>query len=99
MATERLSISMPSEVRARIREYAAAAGLDVSTYLVIAAQAQMDEQDRIRRVFETFEGARVDAEVRAAPEVWPGDEIELTAEEQSEVDAILGRTRPGEAAA
>ncbi|WP_406252425.1 hypothetical protein OH786_11625 [Streptomyces atratus] len=99
MATERFSISMPSEVRDRIREHAADAGLDVSTFLTIAAQAQMDQQDRVRRIFRPFEEARAEAEENAGTGTWAGDEIELTRDERAEVAAILGRPSRDEAAA
>ncbi|MEU6230350.1 hypothetical protein [Streptomyces sp. NPDC047042] len=99
MAIVRFSISMPAEVRDRIREHAAAAGLDVSTFLAIAAQAQMDQQDRVREIFEPFQKARAEAEEQAGAGVWAGDDIEPTEAEQAEVDAILGRTPRGEAAA
>ncbi|MEU2248826.1 hypothetical protein [Streptomyces sp. NPDC019224] len=62
MATERISISMPAELRARIRQYAADAGLDVSTFMVIAAQAYMDKQDRAKRAFERVNEARPETE-------------------------------------
>lgn len=99
MAAERFSISMPAEIRDRIREHAADAGLDISTFLTIAAQAQMDQQDRVKAVFRSFEEARAEAEELAGDGSWAGDEIELTRQEQAEVDAILGRSQQGEAAA
>lgn len=99
MATERFSISMSAEVRDRIREHAAAAGLDVSTFLTIAAQAQMDQQDRIRRIFKPFEDARAEAEGQAGTGTWAGDAIEPTREERAEIEAILGRSSRDEAAA
>lgn len=99
MATERFSISMPAEVRDRIREHAADAGLDVSTFLTIAAQAQMDQQDRARRIFKPFEEARAQAEEQAATGTWAGDAIEPTEEEQAEAEAILGRPSRDEGAA
>ncbi|MGW2474665.1 hypothetical protein [Streptomyces sp. NPDC001665] len=99
MATERFSVSMPGEVRSRLKQHAAAAGLDVSTYLTIAAQAQMDQQDRVSKVFAPFDEARAVAEEQAGTGSWAGDEIVLTHEEQAEVDAILGRPSRGEAAA
>ncbi|OKJ76224.1 hypothetical protein [Streptomyces sp. CB02460] len=99
MATERFSVSMPGEVRNRIKQHAAAAGLDVSTFLTIAAQAQMDQQDRVRKVFAPFDEARAAAEEQAGTGTWAGDEIMLTHAEQAEVDAILGRTSRGETAA
>jgi len=91
MATERFSISMPADIRDRIREHAADAGLDVSTFLTIAAQAQMDQQDRVREIFMSYEEARAEAEKQAGSGTWAGDEIELSRQEQAEVDAILGR--------
>jgi hypothetical protein len=99
MATERFSISMPTEVRDRIREHAADAGLDVSTFLTIAAQAQMDQQDRVKKIFKSFEDARAEAEEQAGAGTWAGDEIELTKQERAEINAILGRTSHDEAAA
>ncbi|MFF3734306.1 hypothetical protein ACFYXM_29395 [Streptomyces sp. NPDC002476] len=99
MATERFSISMPAEVRDRIKKHAADAGLDVSTFLTIAAQAQMDQQDRVKRIFEPFERARAEAEEQAGTGIWAGDEVELTREEQAEVNTILGRPSRDEAAA
>ncbi|MCX4847931.1 hypothetical protein [Streptomyces sp. NBC_00893] len=99
MATERFSISMSAEVRDRIREHAADTGLDASTFLTIAAQAQMDQQDRVRRVFKSFEKARAEAEEQAGTGTWAGDEIEPTKEERAEVEAILGRPSRDEAAA
>ncbi|MFC8590658.1 hypothetical protein ACFWXA_01630 [Streptomyces atroolivaceus] len=99
MATERFSISMPAEIRDRIREHAADAGLDVSTFLTIAAQAQMDQQDRVREIFKSYDEARMEAEKQAGTGTWAGDEIELSRQEQAEVDAILGRPSQGEAAA
>ncbi|QFQ98447.1 hypothetical protein F9278_22200 [Streptomyces phaeolivaceus] len=99
MATVRFSISMPDTVRDRIKEHAANAGLDVSTFLTIAAQAQMDQQDQVRKIFEPFEKARAEAEDQAGTGVWAGDDIEPTKEEQAEIDAILGRTPRDEAAA
>jgi hypothetical protein len=98
MATVRFSISMPATVRDRIREHAADAGLDVSTFLTIAAQAQMDQQDRVRKVFEPFEKAREEAEEQAGTGTWAGDDIEPTKAERAEIDAILGRTPRNEAA-
>ncbi|WP_405897805.1 ribbon-helix-helix domain-containing protein [Streptomyces sp. NBC_00727] len=62
MATERISISLPAELRARIRQYAADAGLSVSAYMVIAARAYMNEQDRARRAFERVDEARPETE-------------------------------------
>jgi len=99
MATERFSISMSAEVRDRIKEYAADAGLDVSTFLTIAAQAQMDRQDRVRRIFKPFEEARAEAEEQAGTGAWAGDDIEPTEEEQAEVRAVLGHSSHNEAAA
>ncbi|MFF3259518.1 MULTISPECIES: hypothetical protein [unclassified Streptomyces] len=99
MATERFSISMPAEVRDRIREHAADVGLDVSTFLTIAAQAQMDQQDRVRKIFKPFEDARAEAEEQAGTGTWAGDEIELTQEERAEIAAVLGRPSHDEAAA
>ncbi len=99
MAIVRFSISMPAEVRDRIKEHAADAGLDVSTFLAIAAQAQMDQQDRVREIFEPFQKARTEAEEQAGTGVWAGDDIEPTEGEQAEVDAILGPAPHGEAAA
>ncbi|MFJ8920177.1 MULTISPECIES: hypothetical protein [unclassified Streptomyces] len=99
MATERFSISMSAEVRERIKEHAADAGLDVSTFLTIAAQAQMDQQDRVRRIFKPFEEARDEAEEQAGTGTWAGDDIELTSEERGEVAAILGRPTRDEDAA
>jgi S-methylmethionine-dependent homocysteine/selenocysteine methylase len=99
MAIARFSISMPAEVRDRIREHAAEAGLDVSTFLTVAAQAQMDQQDRVREIFEPFHKARTEAEKQAGTGVWAGDDIEPTEAEQAEVDAILGRTPRSETAA
>jgi hypothetical protein len=99
MAIVRFSISMPAEVRDRIREHAADAGLDVSTFLAIAAQAQMDQQDRVREIFEPFQKARTEAEEQAGTGVWAGDDIEPTEGEQAEVDAILGSASHNEAAA
>ncbi|MFF9566557.1 hypothetical protein [Streptomyces sp. NPDC014685] len=99
MATERFSISMPSEIRDRIKKHAADAGLDVSTFLTIAAQAQMDQQDRVRRIFRPFEEARAEAEENAGTGTWAGDEIELTGDERAEVAAILGRPSRDETAA
>lgn len=90
---------MPAIVRDRIREHAADADLDVSTFLTIAAQAQMDQQDRVRKIFEPFEKARVEAEEEAGTGIWAGDDIEPTKEEQAEIDTILGRTLRNEAAA
>lgn len=99
MATVRFSISMPDTVRDRIKEHATDAGLDVSTFLTIAAQAQMDQQDRVRKIFEPFEKARLEADEQAGSGIWAGDDIEPTTEEQTEIDAILGRTPRNEAAA
>lgn len=99
MATERFSISMSAELRDRIREHAADAGLDVSTFLTIAAQAQMDQQDRVRRIFKPFEEACAEAEEQAGTGTWAGDEIEPTREERAEIEAILGRPSRDEAAA
>lgn len=90
---------MSAEVRDRIREHAADAGLDVSTFLTIAAQAQMDQQDRVRRIFKPFEEARTEAEEQAGTGTWAGDEIEPTGEERAEVEAILGRPSRDETAA
>ncbi|MEK8143297.1 hypothetical protein NKH18_17630 [Streptomyces sp. M10(2022)] len=90
---------MPAEVRDRIREHAADSGLDVSTFLTIAAQAQMDQQDRVKTIFKSFEAAREAAEEQAGTGSWAGDEIEPTRQERAEVDAILGRPSHDEAAA
>lgn len=84
-------------MRDRIREHAADAGLDVSTFLTIAAQAQMDQQDRVRKIFEPLEKARLEAEEEAGTGIWAGDDIEPTKEEQAEIDTILGRTPRNEA--
>ncbi|WP_203601414.1 hypothetical protein [Streptomyces sp. SID9727] len=62
MATERISISLPSEVRARIRQHAADAGLDAAASMVRAARAQMGRQDRARRAGEPVRKARPGAE-------------------------------------
>ncbi|MGR8008570.1 hypothetical protein [Streptomyces hypolithicus] len=102
MGTVRFSVSMPAEIRDQIKEHAARAGLDVSTFLSIAACAQMDQQDRVRRIFEPFEKARSEAEAEAASQ--PGtdtwtDHLAPTPEEQAEVDAILGRGTRHEAGA
>lgn len=59
----------------------------------------MDQQDRVRKVFEPFEKARVEAEEEAGTGIWAGDDIEPTKEEQAEIDTILGRTPRNEAAA
>lgn len=99
MATERFSISMPAEIRDRIREHAADAGLDVSTFLTIAAQAQMDQQGRVGEIFKSYEEARTEAEKQAGTGTWAGDEMELSRQEQAEVDALLGRPSQGEATA
>ncbi|MFF6786725.1 hypothetical protein [Streptomyces sp. NPDC012510] len=61
--------------------------------MVIAAQAQMDQQDRVRKIFEPFEKARVEAEEQAGIGIWAGDDIEPTTEEQAEIDTILVRRR------
>lgn len=98
MATERFSISMSAEARDRIREHAANAALDVSTFLTIATQAQMDQQDRVRRIFKPFEEARAGAEEQAGNSTWAGDDIEPTREERAEIEAILGRSPRDEAA-
>ncbi|MDH6121887.1 hypothetical protein [Kitasatospora sp. GAS204B] len=89
---------MPAEVRDQIRDHAAAVGLDVSTLLTIAAQAQMDQQDRVEMLFEPFERARAEAEEQAGSDTWT-DDITLTAEEQAEINAILGRPSRTEGAA
>ncbi|MGW1228196.1 hypothetical protein [Streptomyces sp. NPDC001478] len=98
MATERFSVSMSGDLRNRVKEHAADAGLDVSTYLSIAVQEQMDRQDRVRRVFKSFEEARAQAERQAGTGTWAGDEVEPTDEERAEIEAILGRTPRDEAA-
>ncbi|MER6994222.1 hypothetical protein [Streptomyces sp. NPDC000410] len=99
MATVRFSISMPPEIRDRIKEHATEAGLDVSTFLTIAAQAQMDQQDRVKKLFAHFEQARAEAEAHAdTTDTWT-DGLELTPEEQADVDAILGRVQRGQEAA
>lgn len=82
---------MPGEVRARLKEHAARLGMDVSTFITVAIQAQMDEQDRIRKIFEPLEALQAEAEAQAEPDTWT-DDIDLTPEEQAEVDAILGRS-------
>lgn len=97
----RFSISMPAEVRDRVKAHAAAVGLDVSAFLTIAAVSQMDEEDRARAVLGPFVQARAEAEAIAAEgtaDTWT-DELVLTPEEQAEVDAILRRLPRGEAAA
>lgn len=96
MATVRFSISMPAELRDEIKAHAARSGLDVSTFLSIAAAAQMDQQARVDPIFAPFEQARADAAAAAAPDgdTWT-DGLVLTAQEQSEVDAILGRGQAG----
>ncbi|WP_175409676.1 hypothetical protein [Streptomyces sp. TRM64462] len=99
MAAVRLSISMPAEVRDRIKDHAARLGMDVSTFVTIATQAQMDQQDRVSKVFEPFEQARREAEAGAEEGTWLGDHLELTPEEQAEVNAILGRASGDQAAA
>ncbi|WP_282698354.1 hypothetical protein [Streptomyces sp. CC208A] len=99
MAVKRFSISMAGEIHDRIKKYADDAGLDVSTYLTIAAQAQMDQQDRVKEFLQPFEAARLKAEEEAGTGTWAGDDIVLTSEEQAEVDAILGRAPRGRAAA
>lgn len=83
---------MPAEIRDQIKEHAERAGLDVSTFLTIAACAQMDQQERVGRVFDSFRRSRAQAEADATVDTWT-DEIELTPDEQSEVDAILGRSQ------
>ncbi|MQY15921.1 hypothetical protein SRB5_61130 [Streptomyces sp. RB5] len=93
MAIVRFSVSMPSEVRDRIKAHAAAANLDVSAFLAVAAVAQMDAQDRVGRILAPFEEARAEAEAAAADaaaDSWT-DGMVLTAEEQAEVNRILGR--------
>lgn len=90
---------MPAAVRDRVREHAAEAGLDVSTFPAIAAPSQMDQRDRVRKIFEPFEKARVEAEEQAGTGIWAGDDIEPTQGEQAEIDAILGRTPRDEGAA
>jgi hypothetical protein len=90
---------MPPDVAERIREHAAQAGLDVSTFLVIAAQAQMDQQDRVNRVLEPLRRAMAQAEQQGESGEWLGDTIELTEAEQGEVNAMLGLpNRPASAA-
>ncbi|MFC8535313.1 hypothetical protein ACFUJY_15310 [Streptomyces sp. NPDC057249] len=93
MATEWISISMPSEVGARIRQHAAEAGLSVSAYMMMAAQAQMDRQDRVRKVFAPFEEACAEADEHAGSGTWAGDEIELTREQRAEVALLWEETR------
>ncbi|HWU06121.1 MAG TPA: hypothetical protein VN520_06965 [Streptomyces sp.] len=99
MATERFSISMSAEIRDRIKEHAADAGLDVSTFLTIAAQALTDQQDRVRKTFESYEEDHAEAEEQATTGTWAGDGVELSRREQTEVETILGRLSKGEATA
>jgi hypothetical protein len=100
MAITRLSISLQPDVAERLREHAARAGLDLSTYVAIAVQSQMDQQDRVRETLEPFYRAQEEAETAAEDGHWLGDEIEPNDAEQAEVDAILGLPpRSGGAAA
>jgi hypothetical protein len=82
---------MPEELKDQVREHAERAGLDFSTYTAIALRAQMDQQDRVAAVFAPFTRAHAEAEAEAEQGVdgWT-DGIELTEQEQAEVDAILG---------
>jgi len=82
---------MPNELKEQVKEHAERAGLDFSTYTAIALRAQMAQQDQVEAVFAPFAQAHAEAEAQAEvdPDCWT-DGIELTAQEQAEVDAILG---------
>jgi predicted DNA-binding protein len=99
MASSKFSISMPPEVRDRLALGAAEAGLDMSTYITIAVQAEMDRQDHVARVLDPVRRAWAEDESAAEVQDSWTDGIELTEAEQAEVDAALGRPSGGRGAA
>jgi hypothetical protein len=83
MANSRFSISTDPAIQRAIKAHAEAAGLDVSTYMVAAAIAQMAADDAASAVFAPLDADNASALTEAAeisPPPLPAFE-DLTAEE------------------
>ncbi|MFE2374030.1 hypothetical protein [Streptomyces sp. NPDC059398] len=80
---ERFSISMDPDLKASLKEHAQAAELDVTRYVTLAVQKQMQEDAVIARRF-----AAVDAEI-AATEALPAPEGAETEVDEAEITAAL----------
>lgn len=74
--TERLSISMPDDVAAEVRDLAAAAGVPVSAWIVEAAKGKSEHQRRI-------------AEGLAATREFEAEYGKITEEERAQARAEL----------
>jgi hypothetical protein len=91
MANTRFSISTDPQVHAAIKAHADAAGLDVSSYMVAAAVAQMAADDAASAAFASLDAdnaAALDEAAALQPSALPAFE-DLTTEEQALVRRIL----------
>lgn len=86
---ERFSISMDPELRAAVKEHARAMGLDVTRYVTVAVQRQMEEDDLITRRFAAVDADIAVTEALPAPE---GAEVQFTEEELAAARAGMAQS-------
>ena len=66
-----ITIAVDVEAKERVRSYAEAAGVDLSTYVSAAISAAMDRDDRVARAFAPLDALIEEAEQRDALLPWP----------------------------
>jgi hypothetical protein len=63
-----ITIATDPETKERVRRYAEAAGVDLSTYVSVAIHAAMRRDDEVARTFAPLDAAIEEAEARTPPE-------------------------------
>lgn len=66
-----ITIAVDAESKERVRSYAQAAGVDLSTYVSAAISAAMDRDDQVARAFAPLDALIDEAEQRDAQLAWP----------------------------
>ncbi|MFC1418524.1 hypothetical protein [Streptacidiphilus cavernicola] len=66
-----ITIAADAETKERVRSYAEAAGVDLSTYVSAAISAAMDRDDLVARAFAPLDVLIDEAEQRDADLPWP----------------------------
>jgi hypothetical protein len=86
-----ITIAVDAGTKERVRSYAEAAGVDLSTYVSAAIAAAMIRDDQVARAFEPLDALIDEAERRDAALPWPASGAEGVGRAESEaIDQALG---------
>lgn len=83
-----ITIAVDAETKERVRTYAEAAGVDLSTYVSAAISAAMSRDDLVARAFAPLDALIDEAEKRDETLQWPTPDAESVG---SAEDEAIGR--------